>query len=62
MPVVTCSCGERILVVPDFAKMDNAIQTHFMAHPECDEEWLTKKIIKAVADWVKSDLKEVENV
>jgi hypothetical protein len=62
MPVVTCSCGERILVVPDFAEMDRAIQAHFEAHPECDEEWLTRKIIKAVADCVKSDIKEVENV
>ncbi len=49
MPIITCECGEQILVVPDLAEMTKAIKHHINEHKEPNEEFLTEEIIKAIA-------------
>jgi len=48
MPIVECTCGEKILVVPDVAAMDKAIKNHKTKHKSVNEQLLTEKILKAV--------------
>ena len=49
MPIVACKCGENLLVIPDLMVMGEAIKKHLKEHLECDEEFLTQEIIKALS-------------
>ena len=53
MPVVKCSCGTKILVVPDLKKMDQAVKNHILEHKKITgrnltEETLAQEIIKSL--------------
>ena len=50
MPIVACTCGEKILVVPDLAAMDRAINNHRAKHKSADEKLLIAQIFKSPAD------------
>jgi hypothetical protein len=50
MLTVQCSCGEKILVVPDLDALKRAIKTHKAKHKEANEQFLAEKIIEAVAE------------
>jgi hypothetical protein len=32
LPIISCECGDKILVVPDLQAMNNAIKTHVAKH------------------------------
>ncbi|MGO8806708.1 MAG: hypothetical protein ACLQO7_08950 [Candidatus Bathyarchaeia archaeon] len=49
MPTIECTCGEKILVVPDVAAMERAIKNHKAKHKSVNEQHLTEKILKAVS-------------
>ena len=48
MKIATCSCGEKLLVVPDLAAMNKAIDTHLSKH-NCDVLFLIEAIFKAIS-------------
>jgi hypothetical protein len=53
LPIIKCSCGAEILLVPNVKKMNEAIEAHILEH--------TKKIkdakeAEAEAERVRSDL------
>jgi hypothetical protein len=53
LPVIKCSCGVEILLVPNVTKMNDAIEAHILEH--------TKKVknakeAEAEAERVRSDL------
>jgi hypothetical protein len=52
MPVVVCSCGAKILVVPDLAAMDKALKKHLAEHKNANEQFLTQQILKAASKQV----------
>ncbi len=59
MPIYRCTCGVEILVVPDLAAMNRAIERHVGHHnritgDRLTEETLTTRIIKAVAKMAPS--------
>ena len=54
MPAVRCSCGFKILVIPDLKAMNQAIQNHITEHKKAGdgsgridslEEFLTEQIL-----------------
>ena len=45
LPIVKCSCGAEILLVPDLAAMDRAIKKHFADHKGDDEQFLIEQIL-----------------
>jgi hypothetical protein len=47
MPIIKCSCGAKILVVPDLPAMERAIKNHKTKHKSVNEQFLTEKILKA---------------
>jgi hypothetical protein len=62
MPIIKCSCGTEILVVPDIKAMDRAISRHVAEHNEKagnstekkldnkkKADYLIRKLLKAVA-------------
>jgi hypothetical protein len=49
MPTVTCTCGAKILVVPDLAAMGRAIKNHKAKHKKADEEFLIQQILEATS-------------
>jgi hypothetical protein len=49
MKIVTCSCGTKILVVPDLAAMNKAINNHLSRH-NCDVVLLLEEIFKAISE------------
>ncbi len=49
MPIVACTCGEKILVVPDLAAMDRAINNHRAKHKSADEKLLIAQIFKVAS-------------
>lgn len=54
MPIYRCTCGVEILVLPDLAAMNRAIERHVGHHnritgDHLTEEALTMRIIKTVA-------------
>lgn len=49
MPFVKCTCGVKILVVPDVAAMDRAIKNHMTEHKNADEQFLIQEIFKAAS-------------
>ena len=63
LPIVTCECGEEILVLPDLKEMARCIEEHALIHErrEADpkrakeeygriEEQLTRKVIIKIAN------------
>ena len=44
--MVICTCGAKILVVPDFAAMDRAIKNHLAEDKKADEQFLTEQVLK----------------
>ncbi|MCW4018821.1 MAG: hypothetical protein NWF00_09130 [Candidatus Bathyarchaeota archaeon] len=49
MPTFQCSCGERILVVPDLAAMDRALKNHMRIHKGIKARFLAEEVVKAVS-------------
>lgn len=49
LPVVKCSCGAKILLIPDLAAMDRAIKRHMADHKDADEQFLIKQILTAAS-------------
>jgi hypothetical protein len=54
MPVVKCSCGTKILIVPDLKEMDQAVKNHVLEHKRktglnLTEETLAQEIVKALS-------------
>ncbi len=49
MPIITCKCGEQILVVPDLTLMGEAIKRHLNKCKVTDEQYLTNEVIKALS-------------
>jgi hypothetical protein len=45
MPIYRCSCGSEILVVPDLAAMDRAIQKHVGHHNRITGDHLTQEVL-----------------
>jgi hypothetical protein len=53
MPICYCTCGSKILIVPDLPAMNKAIKKHMIEHEKVTgqrltEEDLTQEIIKAI--------------
>lgn len=48
MPIIKCTCGAKILVVPDLSAMERAIENHKVKN--ANEQFLTEKILKAVSN------------
>lgn len=48
MRIAICSCGEKILIVPDLAAMNKAIDNHLSKH-NCDVLFLLEEIFKAIS-------------
>ena len=49
MPIVECSCGAKILLVPDLAAMEKAIKTHMAMHKGADEQFLIGQVLNAAS-------------
>ena len=54
MPIVKCSCGTKILIVPDLKEMDQAVKNHVVEHKRITglnltEETLAQEIIKSLS-------------
>jgi len=55
MPVFSCSCGAKILIIPDLPEMDKVIKNHIVEHRKLSgqtlaEDDLTHKILKVLID------------
>ena len=55
MPVFSCSCGDKILVVPDVTEMDKAIKNHIVVHRKLSGQRisvddLTQQILKFIIE------------
>ncbi|MCW4003744.1 MAG: hypothetical protein NWE95_07530 [Candidatus Bathyarchaeota archaeon] len=46
---IRCTCGAKILIVPDIAAMNLAIQKHKAEHKEADEGFLVQQILETLA-------------
>lgn len=46
MPLVRCTCGAKILLVPDLAAMNRAIKNHLTEHKKANEQFLIEQIFK----------------
>ena len=44
MPVYYCSCGDKILIVPDLSEMNEAIKKHLIVHKKITGQRLTEEI------------------
>lgn len=56
-PVLNCSCGAKILIVPDLHEMNKAIENHIVEHRKLSgqtltEENLTRQILKVIMDTI----------
>jgi hypothetical protein len=49
MPIVKCTCGARILLVPDVAGMSLAVKNHMAEHKDADEQLLIGQIFDAAS-------------
>ena len=54
MPVYECTCGQRILIVPDVAAVDRAIKNHLLVHKKStgktlSEQKLTEGILQQIS-------------
>jgi hypothetical protein len=45
LPIVTCSCGTKILVVPDLAAMNRAVKNHLFKHKSANEPFIAQQIL-----------------
>ena len=55
MPVFSCSCGAKILIIPDLPEMNKAIRNHIIEHRKLSgqtlsEDDLAQKILKVIID------------
>lgn len=55
MPVFICSCGVKLLIVPDLTAMNKVIEEHLIEHKKLtgkslSEEALAQEILKAIAE------------
>jgi hypothetical protein len=48
--IIQCTCGAKILIVPDLAAMKRAIQNHKVRHREANEQLLAEQVLKLVAE------------
>lgn len=48
MPFIECTCGAKILVVPDVAAMNEAIKKHVAEHNDADEQFLAEQVLIAI--------------
>ena len=46
MPLVRCTCGAKILLVPDLAAMNRALKNHITEHKNADTQFLIEQIFK----------------
>jgi hypothetical protein len=54
MPICYCTCGSKILIVPDLPAMNKAIRNHIIEHKKLTgqsltEEDLTNQVIKVIS-------------
>ncbi len=59
MPVLKCSCGVHILIVPDLAAMNKAIETHISEHlaimgQTITADQLSRMILKELASYCQT--------
>ena len=57
IPVFSCSCGVKILIIPDFPEMNKAIKNHIAEHRKLSgqiltEDDLTDQILKVIMDTI----------
>lgn len=52
MSIVKCTCGAKILLVPDVAAMSLAVKNHITEHKEADEQFLIGQILNAASKQV----------
>ena len=55
MPIYSCTCGIKILIIPDLKKMETAINDHLIIHRKItgqsiEEDLLTQRILKTILD------------
>ena len=55
MPIFRCSCGARILIIPDLPEMNKAIKTHLIEHKRITghrlkEESSIESILKSITE------------
>lgn len=55
MPIFNCSCGIKILIVPDLPAMNEAIENHLIEHKkitgqDLSEENLAQEILIAITE------------
>jgi hypothetical protein len=60
MPVFSCSCGVKILVVPDLREMDKAIENHIVEHRKLSgqiltRDSLTQEILKVIIETINEN-------
>jgi hypothetical protein len=56
-PVFSCSCGVKILIVPDLVELNKTIENHLVEHRKSSVEMLTKdnltqQILKVIVDTI----------
>jgi hypothetical protein len=49
MPLTVCTCGAKILVVPDVAAMSRALKNHLTHHKGADEQYLIEQIFEVAS-------------
>lgn len=49
MQLVGCTCGAKILVVPDVAAMDRAVKNHLSMDKNANEQYLIEQILKVAS-------------
>ncbi len=57
MPVFSCSCGVKILVIPDLREMDKVIENHIVEHRKLTGQLLTidsltQEILKVIIETI----------
>lgn len=52
MPIITCTCGAKILLIPNLTAMDRAIKNHKAQHRSVNEEFLIAQILKSASEQV----------
>lgn len=45
MPIFTCSCGEKILIVPDIKAMNEALKNHVPNHKKTTNQTITEQTL-----------------
>ena len=56
MPIYTCCCGIKILIIPDLSAMNKAIKNHVNKHKELTGspiryEYIVEKIIETLSEY-----------